>query len=272
MLFRSSLEIIAPARDYAWTRDKAIAFAEEINLPIEQSASSPFSIDQNVWGRAVETGFLEDLWNPPTKDLYAYTEDPALGNAPDEVVISFEKGKPVAIDGKPVTVLQAIEELNRRAGAQGIGRLDMVEDRLVGIKSREVYEAPGAIVLIKAHEALEDVTVERELARYKRLTDARWAEEVYDGLWYSPLKRSLDAFVESSQENVSGDIRMVLHAGTATVNGRRSGQSLYSFDLATYDTGDSFDQTAAKGFVQLHGLSTQISNQRDRDGGFPTGK
>ena len=267
-----ALEIIAPARDYAWTRDKAIAFAEEIDLPIEQSAASPFSIDQNVWGRAVETGFLEDLWNPPTKDLYAYTEQPDLGNAPDEVTITFDKGVPTAIDGKPVTVLEAIEELNRRAGAQGIGRLDMVEDRLVGIKSREVYEAPGAMVLIKAHEALEDVTVERELARYKRLTDARWSEEVYDGLWFSPLKRSLDAFTESTQENVTGDIRMVLHAGTATVNGRRSGQSLYSFDLATYDTGDTFDQTAAKGFVQLHGLSTQISNQRDRDGGFPTGK
>ena len=267
-----SLEIIAPARDYAWTRDKAIAFAEEIDLPIEQSAASPFSIDQNVWGRAVETGFLEDLWNPPTKDLYAYTEQPDLGNAPDEVTITFDKGVPTAIDGKPVSILEAIEELNRRAGAQGIGRLDMVEDRLVGIKSREVYEAPGAMVLIKAHEALEDVTVERELARYKRLTDARWSEEVYDGLWFSPLKRSLDAFTESTQDNVTGDIRMVLHAGTATVNGRRSGQSLYSFDLATYDTGDTFDQTGAKGFVQLHGLSTQISNQRDRDGGFPTGK
>ncbi|MDN5707002.1 argininosuccinate synthase [Corynebacterium casei] len=265
-----SLDIIAPARDYAWTRDKAIAFAEEIDLPIEQSASSPFSIDQNVWGRAVETGFLEDLWNPPTKDVYAYTEDPALGNAPDEVVISFEKGKPVAIDGKQVTVLQAIEELNRRAGAQGIGRLDMVEDRLVGIKSREVYEAPGAITLIRAHEALEDVTMERELARYKRLTDARWSEEVYDGLWYSPLKRSLDAFIAESQEHVTGDIRLVLHAGQIIVNGRRSPQSLYDFSLATYDTGDAFDQTAAKGFVQLHGLSTQISNKRDRDGGFPT--
>ncbi|MDU7504349.1 MAG: argininosuccinate synthase, partial [Corynebacterium kroppenstedtii] len=166
------LKIIAPARDYAWTRDKAIAFAEEIDLPIEQSASSPFSIDQNVWGRAVETGFLEDLWNPPTKDLYAYTEEPSLGNAPDEVVISFESGKPVAIDGRPVSVLEAIEEMNRRGGAQGVGRLDMVEDRLVGIKSREVYEAPGAMVLIRAHEALEDITVERELARYKRGIDA----------------------------------------------------------------------------------------------------
>ncbi|WP_313679927.1 argininosuccinate synthase [Corynebacterium stationis] len=265
-----SLDIIAPARDYAWTRDKAIAFAEEIKLPIEQSASSPFSIDQNVWGRAVETGYLEDLWNAPTKDAYAYTEEPGLGNAPDEVVISFEKGKPVAIDGKQVTVLQAIEELNRRAGAQGVGRLDMVEDRLVGIKSREIYEAPGAITLIRAHEALEDVTLERELARYKRLTDARWSEEVYDGLWYSPLKRSLDAFIAESQEHVTGDIRLVLHAGQIIVNGRRSPQSLYDFSLATYDTGDAFDQTAAKGFVQLHGLSAQIANKRDRDGGFPT--
>ena len=265
-----SLDIIAPARDYAWTRDKAIAFAEEIKLPIEQSAASPFSIDQNVWGRAVETGYLEDLWNAPTKDAYAYTEEPGLVNAPDEVVISFEKGKPVAIDGKQVTVLQAIEELNRRAGAQGVGRLDMVEDRLVGIKSREIYEAPGAITLIRAHEALEDVTLERELARYKRLTDARWSEEVYDGLWYSPLKRSLDAFIAESQEHVTGDIRLVLHAGQIIVNGRRSPQSLYDFSLATYDTGDAFDQTAAKGFVQLHGLSTEIANKRDRDGGFPT--
>lgn len=260
-----SVQIVAPARDYAWTRDKAIAYAEKINLPIEQSTKSPFSIDQNVWGRAVETGFLEDLWNAPTKDLYSYTEDPALGNAPDEVIISFKSGIPVAIDGRPVTVLQAIEELNQRAGAQGIGRLDMVEDRLVGIKSREVYEAPAAMTLIAAHEALEDVTVERELARYKRLVDARWSEEVYDGLWFGPLKKSLDAFIASTQEHVTGDIRMVLHAGKAVVNGRRSEESLYDFDLATYDTGDQFDQSLSKGFVQLHGLSSKIANKRDRE-------
>ena len=259
------LEIIAPARDYAWTRDKAIEFADEIDLPIEQSVKSPFSIDQNVFGRAIETGYLEDLWNAPTKDIYAYTEDPAIGNAPDEVIISFEAGVPVAIDGQKVTPLQAIEELNRRAGAQGVGRLDMVEDRLVGIKSREIYEAPGAMALITAHKALEDVTVERELARYKRLVEARWSEEVYDGLWFSPLKRSLDAFIESTQEHVTGDIRMVLHAGKATVDGRRSNQSLYDFNLATYDTGDTFDQTLAKGFVQLHGLSSKIANKRDRE-------
>ncbi|MGP6174867.1 argininosuccinate synthase [Corynebacterium sp. A21] len=259
------LKIIAPARDFAWTRDKAIAFAEENNVPIEQSVKSPFSIDQNVWGRAIETGYLEDLWNAPTKDIYAYTEDPALGNAPDELIISFEGGKPVAIDGRPVTVLQAIEELNRRGGAQGVGRLDMVEDRLIGIKSREIYEAPGAMVLITAHEALEDVTVERELARYKRQIDARWSEEVYDGLWFGPLKRSLDAFIDSTQEHVTGDIRLVLHAGKITVNGRRSSHSLYDFNLATYDTGDTFDQTHAKGFVELHGLSSKIANRRDRD-------
>ncbi|WP_298074370.1 argininosuccinate synthase [uncultured Corynebacterium sp.] len=257
------LEIIAPVRDYAWTREKAIAFAEENGIPIEQSKSSPFSIDQNVWGRAVETGFLEDLWNAPTKDVYAYTEDPGLGQAPDEVIISFESGVPVAIDGKKVTVLEAIEELNRRAGAQGVGRLDMVEDRLVGIKSREIYEAPGAMTLIRAHEALEAVTVERELARYKRGIDAEWSNQVYDGLWFSPLKRSLDAFIDSTQTHVTGDIRLVLHAGSITVNGRRSGKSLYDFNLATYDEGDSFDQSMARGFVELHGLSSKIASKRD---------
>ena len=258
------LKIIAPARDYAWTRDKAIAFAEKNDIPIEQSKSSPFSIDQNLWGRAIETGYLEDLWNAPTKDVYAYTEDPTLNfNSPDEVIISFEDGKPVAIDGKPVTMLEAVEEMNRRAGAQGIGRLDMVEDRLVGIKSREIYEAPGAIALMTAHTAMEDVTVERELARYKRGVEAKWSELVYDGLWFSPLKRALDTFIEESQKGVSGDIRMVMHAGNCNVNGRRSNSSLYDFNLATYDEGDTFDQTLARGFVELHGLSSKMAAKRD---------
>ncbi|MBT0565159.1 argininosuccinate synthase [Williamsia sp. CHRR-6] len=258
------LEVLAPVRDYAWTREKAIAFAETNDIPINVSKKSPFSIDQNVWGRAVETGFLEDLWNAPTKDVYDYTEDPTVHfNAPDELVISFDKGRPVAIDGRRVSVLQAIQELNTRAGKQGVGRLDVVEDRLVGIKSREVYEAPGAMVLIRAHEELEHVTLERELGRYKRRTDQKWAELVYDGLWYSPLKRALDTFVAHTQEHVSGDIRLVLHAGTIVVNGRRSEQSLYDFNLATYDEGDTFDQSSAKGFVQLHGLSSKISAKRD---------
>ncbi|WP_078277722.1 argininosuccinate synthase [Mycobacteroides franklinii] len=261
------LEVLAPVRDYAWTREKAIAFAAENAIPINVTKKSPFSIDQNVWGRAVETGFLEDLWNAPTKDVYDYTEDPTLNwGAPDELIVSFDKGVPTAIDGKPVTVLEAIVELNRRAGAQGVGRLDVVEDRLVGIKSREIYEAPGAMVLITAHEELEHVTLERELGRYKRGTDRKWSELVYDGLWYSPLKRSLEAFVADTQQHVSGDIRLVLHGGNIAVNGRRSAESLYDFNLATYDEGDSFDQTSAKGFVHIHGLSSKISAQRDLAG------
>ena len=258
------LEVLAPVRDYAWTREKAIAFAEENDIPINVTTKSPFSIDQNVWGRAVETGFLEDLWNAPTKDVYDYTEDPTVNfHAPDELILTFDKGRPVAIDGRPVSVLGAIQELNTRAGAQGVGRLDVVEDRLVGIKSREIYEAPGAMVLIRAHEELEHVTLERELGRYKRHTDQKWAELVYDGLWYSPLKGALDTFVQHTQEHVSGDIRLVLHAGGIIVNGRRSGESLYDFNLATYDEGDTFDQSAAKGFVQLHGLSSKIAAKRD---------
>ncbi|OZV73855.1 argininosuccinate synthase [Micromonospora echinospora] len=257
------LKIIAPARDFAWTRDKAIAFAEEKGLPIDVSAKSPYSIDQNLWGRAVETGFLEDIWNGPIEDLYSYTADPAEPRDADEVVITFDAGVPVAIDGETVTPYQAISELNRRAGAQGVGRLDMVEDRLVGIKSREVYEAPGAIALIAAHQELEAVTVERDLARFKRGVDQRWGELVYDGLWFSPLKRALDAFIDDAQQQVSGEVRLTLHGGRATVTGRRSEASLYDFGLATYDTGDTFDQSLAKGFVQLWGLPSKMAAARD---------
>ncbi|CAM3106743.1 argininosuccinate synthase [Skermania piniformis] len=260
------LQVLAPVRDYAWTRERAIAFAEDNGIPINVTKRSPFSIDQNVWGRAVETGFLEDLWNAPTKDVYDYTQDPTLNfAAPDELIITFERGRPVAIDGRPVSVLDAIVELNRRAGAQGVGRLDVVEDRLVGIKSREIYEAPGAMTLITAHQELEHVTLERELGRYKRQLEQRWSELVYDGLWFSPLKEALDVFVTKTQEHVGGDIRLVLHGGQVIVNGRRSLSSLYDFNLATYDEGDRFDQSAAKGFVQLHGLSSTIAAKRDRD-------
>ncbi|MEU6124485.1 argininosuccinate synthase domain-containing protein [Streptomyces sp. NPDC047123] len=179
-----------------------------------------------------------------------------------EVVISFERGVPVALDGEPVTVLQAIQRLGARAGAQGVGRIDLVEDRLVGIKSREVYEAPGALALITAHQELENVTVERELARYKRQVEQRWGELVYDGLWFSPLKRALDGFVEEASRYVTGDIRMTLHGGRAVVTGRRSGQSLYDFHLATYDSGDTFDQSAAQGFIEIFGLSSKMAARR----------
>jgi argininosuccinate synthase len=257
------LKVYAPVRDSGMTRDKAIAFAEEKNLPIDVTKKSPYSIDQNVWGRAIETGFLEDIWNAPIEDIYAYTKNPAEQREADEVVITFDQGVPVAIDGTPVTVLQAIEQLNARAGGQGIGRLDMVEDRLVGIKSREVYEAPGAIALITAHQELENVTVERDVARFKRQVEQRWAELVYDGLWFSPLKESLDAFIAHTQQHVSGDIRMTLHGGRAVVTGRRSGSALYDYNMATYDSGDQFDQSLARGFVELWGLPSKLAAVRD---------
>jgi argininosuccinate synthase len=257
------LKVIAPARDYAWTRDKAIAYAMEKSLPIDVSHKSPYSIDQNLWGRAVETGFLEDIWNAPIEDVYAYTQDPSVPREPDDVVITFDRGVPVALDGAAVTPFEAIAALNRRAGAQGVGRLDMVEDRLVGIKSREVYEAPGAIALITAHQELENVTVERDLARFKRGAEQRWGELVYDGLWFSPLKKALDVFIDEAQQFVSGQIRLRLHGGRAVVTGRRSEASLYDFSLATYDEGDAFDQSLAKGFVQLWGLPSRLASARD---------
>ena len=258
------LQVMAPVRDSGMTRDKAIDFAEANQLPIDVNKKSPYSIDQNVWGRACETGFLEDIWNGPTEDVYGYTQDPTLPRDPDEVLITFERGRPIALDGETVTVLEAIQQLNHRAGQHGVGRIDMVEDRLVGIKSREVYEAPGAVTLITAHMELENVTLERDLARFKRTVDQRWGELVYDGLWYSPLKRSLDAFVESSQRHVTGDVRLTLHAGRAVVTGRRSPESLYDYALATYDTGDTFDQRLSKGFVQLWGLPSRIAAERDQ--------
>jgi argininosuccinate synthase len=257
---------IAPVRDYAMTRDKAIEFAELNNLPIDQNKKNPYSIDANVWGRAIETGFLEDIWNAPIEDIYAYTSDPTIAREPDEVLITFKNGGPVAIDGRPVSMLQAIQELNQRAGAQGVGRIDMVEDRLVGIKSREVYEAPGAMALIAAHEELANVTVERELARFGRGVSQRWTELVYDGMWFSPLKRALDEFLNDLNSTISGEVRMILHAGRAVVTGRRSDQSLYDFDLATYDTGDTYDQTKAKGFIDIYGMSSSIAARRDLQG------
>jgi argininosuccinate synthase len=260
------LSSIAPIRDLALTRDKAIVYAEEHGLPIKQSKKNPYSIDKNVWGRAVETGFLEDPWNAPIEDLYEYTQDPSHDGPADEVTITFSAGIPTAIDGVAVTPLKAVEQLNSLAGKHGIGRIDIVEDRLVGIKSREVYEAPAALALIAAHEELENLTLERDVNRFKRGIEAEWATLVYEGLWYSGLKRSLDVFIDHTQEMVSGDIRMSLQGGRATVTGRTSPKSLYDFDLATYDTGDTFDQSQAKGFIEIWSLPSKISAQRDLAG------
>jgi argininosuccinate synthase len=257
------LSSIAPVRDLALTRDKAIVYAEEHGLPIEQSKKSPYSIDKNVWGRTLETGFLEDPWAAPIEDLYEYTQNPAEIKPADEIIITFEQGVPVAIDGASLSPLEVVQKLNTLAGKHGIGRIDIIEDRLVGIKSREIYETPAATTLIVAHEALENLTLERDLNRYKRKVEADWANLVYDGLWFSALKRSLDVFIDDTQAHVSGDIRLVLQGGRAVVTGQRSTESLYDFDLATYDTGDTFDQSLSKGFIELWSLPSRISARRD---------
>jgi argininosuccinate synthase len=236
---------IAPNRDLALTRDKAIEYAAKHNLPIEQSKKSPYSVDQNVWGRAVETGLLEDPWNAPIAEIYTYTKDPDVQRDPTEVIIKFDEGIPVEIDGVRYTP-----------------RIDIVEDRLVGIKSREIYEAPAAIALIQAHEELENLTLERDVNRFKKGIEDKWATMVYEGLWFSDLKRSLDVFIDHTQRYVSGEVRLKLAGGRAVVTGRRSEQSLYDFNLATYDTGDSFDQSLAKGFIELWSLPSKISARR----------
>lgn len=260
------LKTVAPIRDLSLTRDKAIEYAEKNNIPISQSKKSPYSVDQNVWGRAVETGFLEDPWNAPVEDLYTYSQDPALNLDADEVIITFKQGVPVAIDGEQLAPLALIQKMNELAGKHGVGRIDMVEDRLVGIKSREVYESPAGIALIEAHEHLENLTLERDQARYKRHIEAEWADLVYDGLWFSGLKNSLDAFINHTQEYVSGDVRLKLQGGRATVTGTQSAQSLYDYDLATYDTGGTFDQSMAKGFIELWSLPAKIAARRAEGG------
>ncbi len=266
------VKVIAPVRDSGMTRDKAIAFAAEKGLPISVTSRSPYSIDQNLWGRSCETGHLEDIWEAPHDDVYGYSSDPSLPRDSDEVTVSFVDGLPVAIDGRPLSPLQIITELNALAGAHGIGRIDMVEDRLIGIKSREIYEAPGAIALITAHQELESVCMERDLARFKRQAEQRWTELVYDGLWFSPLRTSLEAFMVEASRQVTGDVRLVLQGGRAVVTGRRSPAALYDYGLATYDTGDLFDQALAKGFIELFGLPTKIAADRDRRAaGVPAG-
>ena len=256
--------VLAPVRDSGMTRDKAIAFAEEKGLPINVTSRSPYSIDQNLWGRSCETGHLEDIWEAPHDDVWSYTQDPGQPRPPDELVISFTDGSPAAIDGQPLSPLELITELNARAGAHGIGRVDMVEDRLVGIKSREIYEAPAAITLLAAHLELESVCMELDLSRFKRAAEQRWTELVYDGLWFSPLRSALDVFMTEASRHVTGDVRVRLHAGQAVVTGRRSAHSLYDHGLATYDTGDTFDQRLAKGFVELWGLPSKVAAMRDR--------
>jgi argininosuccinate synthase len=257
------LTTLAPVRDAGLTRDAAIGYAEERSLPVPVTKSSPYSIDENLWGRTIECGVLEDPWTAPPADAYEWTTDPgAAPDEPDLVTISFASGIPGAVDDKQMPLVDLINLVGKRAGAHGIGRIDMIEDRLIGIKSREVYEVPAAVTLIGAHRDLEDLTLERGLASFKRGVEPAYADLIYNGLWYSPLRRALDAFIADSQTPVSGDVRMRLYRGSATAEGRRSPNALYEHDLATYEAGDRFDHDAAAGFVKLWGLPLKVWSER----------
>jgi argininosuccinate synthase len=256
--------VLAPLRDRVWTRDEEIAYALAKGIPVKQTVESPYSIDENLFGRAIEAGVLEDPWAEPPEEPYEYTQDPASAPPPAEVVIAFERGIPVALDGEELPLAQLIMRLNPLAGAYGIGRIDMIENRAVGIKSREVYEAPAALTLIAAHGALEDVILTREEARLKRHLSQRWTELVYEGLWFHPAREAIDAFVARTQELVSGEVRVALRPSAAVVVGRRSEHMLYAERLASYGSGETFPHEAAAGFIRISSLETELVAARAR--------
>nr|WP_235870384.1 argininosuccinate synthase [Siminovitchia fortis] len=253
------LEVLAPVRDWSWSREEEIEYAKEKGVPIPIDLDSPYSIDQNLWGRSNECGILEDPWTAPPEDAYDLTA--ALEDTPDQpdvVEIEFEKGVPVAIDGKKYTLSDLILHLNSVAGKHGVGRIDHVENRLVGIKSREVYECPGAITLLTAHKELEDLTLVKDIGHFKPVISKKLTEMIYDGLWFSPLTPALEAFLQETQQYVNGTVRVKLFKGHAIVEGRKSPNSLYDEKLATYTSEDEFDQSASVGFIKLWGLPTEV--------------
>ena len=258
------IRVIAPLRDRVRTRDEEIAYALSRGIPVAATAESPYSIDENLFGRAIEAGVLEDPWNAPPEEPYALTADPAAAPAPIEVVVGFDEGVPVSLDGEELSPAGLITRLNGVAGAYGIGRVDMIENRAVGIKSREVYEAPAAIVLVTAHSALEDVVLTKDEARIKRGLEQRWTELVYEGLWYSPAREAIDAFVDVTQRFVTGEVRLELRPGAGVVTGRRSEQMLYAEQLASYGTGETFPHEAAEGFIRIAALETELAAARGR--------
>lgn len=256
-----NLEVLAPVREWSWSREEEIEYAKKNGIPIPVNLDSPYSIDQNLWGRSNECGILEDPWAAPPEDAYDLTV--SLEHAPDTpdvVEIDFEQGVPVSLNGKKYTLSELILELNTLAGKHGVGRIDHVENRLVGIKSREVYEAPGAMTLIQAHKELEDLTLVKEVAHFKPVIEKRITEVIYDGLWFSPLTNALKAFLQETQKYVTGTVRVKLFKGHAIVEGRKSPYSLYDEKLATYTKEDEFDHNAAVGFIQLFGLPTKVQS------------
>jgi argininosuccinate synthase len=258
------VRVIAPLRDHAWTREQEIEYALSKGIPVAQTAASPYSIDENLFGRAIEAGVLEDPWAAPPEEPYALTTDPVGEPAPTEVVVGFERGIPTSLDGAPMPLSELIATMNALAGTYGIGRIDMIENRAVGIKSREVYEAPGAIALITAHSALEDVVLTKDEARLKRPLEQRWTELVYEGRWFSPAREAIDAFVEATQALVTGDVRLDLRPNAAVVTGRRSPHMLYAADLASYGAGETFPHGAAEGFVRISSLEIELHAARER--------
>ena len=269
-----TLEIIAPVREWDMhTRQEEMDWAEAHGVTVPTTKSKPYSIDDNLWGRAIECGVLEDPMNRPPLDIYTMTTDPE--KAPDEateIEIEFKAGLPVAIDGEEMSYLDVISKMNEIAGANGFGRIDMIENRMIGVKSRECYEAPGALALIEAHRGLEDMCLEREVLRYKLHIEHDWATLVYNGQWFSPLKHAMDAFLQTTQQCVTGLVRLKFYKGTCTVTGRKSDFSLYDYGLATYDAADTFNHQSAKGFIDLYGLSTRVWAKNRREQGVTDGE
>jgi argininosuccinate synthase len=254
------LKVVAPVREWGMNRDDEIEYAREHGIPVPATVESPYSTDENLWGRSIEAGVLEDPWAEPPPDVWEWTADPQ--RCPDDpavVEISFDQGVPVGLDGERVPAVELVERLNRLGGQHGVGRIDHLENRLIGIKSREVYEAPAAVLLLRAHQALEDITLTKEVARFKELVAQQWAQMVYDGLWFSPLREALYAFVAHTQRPVTGEVRLKLFKGHAQVIGRRAPAQLYRRELATYGRGDQFDQSAAAGYIKLFGMGVRTA-------------
>ena len=256
------LKVVAPVREWGMNRDDEIEYARRHDIPVPATAESPYSTDENLWGRSIEAGILEDPWAEPPREVFEWTRDPR--QCPDEpayVEVGFKEGLPVSLDGRPQEALEIVTTLNRLGGEHGVGRIDHLENRLIGIKSREVYEAPAAVVLLQAHQALEDITLPKDVARFKDLVAREWAQMVYDGLWFSPLRDALYAFVAETQRHLTGEVRLKLFKGASTVVGRKSPEQLYQLQLATYGKGDTFDQGAAAGFIKLWGMGVRTAAQ-----------
>src|ERR1700694_3975754 len=254
------LQVVAPVREWGMNRDDEIEYAAKHGIEVPTTVRSPYSTDENLWGRSVEAGILEDPWAEPPGDVYEWTADPQRSpDQPTYAEVGFQEGVAVSLDGERVPAVELVQRLNAVGGANGVGRIDHLENRLIGIKSREIYEAPAAVPLLQAHQALEDITLTKDVARFKAQVAAQWAQIVYDGLWFSPLREALYAFVAQTQRHVSGDVRLKLYRGSSSVVGRKAPEQLYRMELATYGRGDQFDQSAAAGFIKLFGVGVRTA-------------